>query len=126
MDEHPNAAFLRRLYTGERDLLMQRMAPEYVTHVPGASLLAGDFPGVKHLEHAAMFADMTGGTFRKQLLGGYLADDQWGFVPQRLFAERNGRTLDQVGFGIWRFRDGLAAEHWGLVSDQEAFDDVFS
>jgi ketosteroid isomerase-like protein len=126
MIEHPNAIFLRRLYGGDRDVLLERMAPEYVTHMPGRSLLAGDFPGDKHLQHAAMFADLTNGSFRKELLGGFLADDNWGFVPQRLCAERNGQTLDQVGFGVWRFRNGMPAEHWGLVADQYTFDRVFS
>lgn len=127
MADHPNARLLKRLYEGDRAALYDAMAPDYVAHVPGNSMVAGDYHGVHgHIDHIERFMTLTGGTMRKQLPGVFLADDHWGLVPSRLLAQRGAATLDLQGFGLWRFEDGRVVEHWGLVSDQAAFDSFFA
>lgn len=127
MTEHPNAALLRRLYHGDRSVLYANMAPDYVAHVPGSSSVAGDYRGASgHQDHVDRFMSLTYGTIRKQMLDSFIADDRWGLVPSRLVAERGDQSLDMRGFGLWRFDNGKVAEHWGLVTDQEAFDRFFA
>lgn len=126
MDEHPNAALLRRLYGGETSVIYENMAADYAIHIPGRSRIAGDFRGAEgHRTHRERIIALAQGSFHHQPLA-YLADDEWGCVPQRIRAERGAQRLDIYGVGLWRFRNGLFAEHWGLASDQDAFDDFFS
>lgn len=124
MTSHPNAELLRRLYEGNRQALYERLAPDYVVHVPGTGRAAGSYRGASgHAEHVQAMGEWTGGTLSKSLGGTFLADDHWGLVPSQLEVERGGRSLSVRGFGLWRFQDGAVAEHWGLVDDQEALDD---
>lgn len=120
MSEHPNAALLRRLYHGDRQALFERMAPEYVLHYPGNTPASGDFHGKEgHLEHVALLTAYLGGFVKFKIANVFLADDSWGVVPGRVTGARNGLTIDLPAFGLWRFRDGLAAEHWPVTIDHE-------
>lgn len=125
MSEHPNAALLRRIYSGEADAVYGALAPEYVAHVPAAAI-EGDYAGANgHRAHREAIMRLTNGTLRKLQLDAFLANDEWGIVPFTLTAERDGQTLNVQAFGIWRFRDGKIAEHWAMVADQRAFDAFF-
>lgn len=123
---HPNEELLRRFYGGDRKALRERMAPDYVAHVPGSGAAAGDYHGPEgHARHVEVLTSLSGGSLSKQLPGTFLADDHWGLVPSLLTAQRGGERLAVQGFGLWRFREGAVAEHWGLVADQPAFDAFF-
>ncbi|TDO50540.1 ketosteroid isomerase-like protein [Kribbella sp. VKM Ac-2527] len=127
MTDHPNAELLRRLYAGDRQALYDRLAPGYVVHVPGAGRAAGSYHGAEgHAEHVRAMGRWTGDTMRKTLTTTFLADDHWGLVPSELEVERDGRQLRVHAFGLWRFRDGAVAEHWGLVDQQTALDEFLA
>jgi ketosteroid isomerase-like protein len=127
MTDHPNAELLRRLYAGDRQALYDRLAPDYVVHVPGTGPVAGSYAGAAgHAEHVRAMGLWAGDTLSKSLSGSFLADDHWGLVPSELEVERDGRRLRVRGFGIWRFRDGDVTEHWGLVDHQTALDDFLA
>lgn len=114
---------LQKVYERDRDALFSHLHPDYVCHTPGASPIAGHFRGAAGmLEHIRQMADRSGGTFRPRHLGTFLTDGEWAMVPVHLVGERNGRTLDQPAFGIWRLQGGLLAEHWENPTDLEAFD----
>ena len=78
---------------------------------------------LKHLED---HHSRTGGTFRAKHQGVFLADDEWGLVPVRLSAERNGKKLDMMAFGVWRFKDGKFLDHWENPVDMKAFDEFWA
>lgn len=127
MSDHPNATLLRLLYTGQREEFFRHLAPEYVVHVPGHGSGTGHFKGREgHLKHGAMLREMTNNSIRLQLYGSFLADDHWGFVPSRVIATRNGKELDQQAFGLWRFHEGMVAEHWTMPADHQAFNAFFT
>jgi ketosteroid isomerase-like protein len=127
MTNHPNAELLRRLYAGDRQALYDRLAADYVVHVPGNGPAAGSYVGASgHADHVRAMGAWTSGTLSKSLGGTFLADDKWGLVPSELEVERDGRRLRVRGFGIWRFQAAAVAEHWGLVDDQAALDDFLA
>jgi ketosteroid isomerase-like protein len=121
--EHPNAAILRRIYARDREAFYAALAPDYVCHTPGACPVSGDHRGVdgmrRHIEDGQR---LSGGTFRVNALGAFLADDQWGMAPVRLTARRGDALLETRAFGIWRFENGRIAEHWECPFDLHAFE----
>jgi ketosteroid isomerase-like protein len=127
LSEHPNGSLLRLLYVGQRKEFFRHLAPDYVLHAPSHGSASGDYRGEGgHLRHGELLRALSDNTFRVQAAGSFLADDQWGVVPSRVTASRNGKSLDQQTFGLWRFRDGLVAEHWALPGDPVAFNDFLS
>ena len=125
-EEHPNAALLRRLYGGDSDALFKNIAPDYQVHIPGRSSIAGKYPGIEgHLRHREAIQNAAGGSMKLKTVGSFLADDSWGLVPSRVTASRDGKSFDQQGFGLWRFRNGLVTDHWAITDDQVAWDNFF-
>jgi hypothetical protein len=53
-----------------------------------------------------------------------LADDHYGIVHGRFRTSRGDWTWSRVGMGAWRFKDGVAVEHWEL-SDGPTWDEFF-
>jgi ketosteroid isomerase-like protein len=123
VNEHPNAALLRKIYARDRDTFFANVTHDYVCHTPGASQVAGRVSGAdgmrRHIEQGQQLSD---GSFRVSHKGFFLADDHWGMVPVQLSGRRLGRVLDMPAFGIWRFADGLIATHWENPLDIPAFD----
>lgn len=124
---HPNAVLLKRFYNRDRSALFDNMHPDYKNHTPGNNPIAGSHAGpegmMKHFEDHRFHS---GGTFRAQHQDVFLADDVWGYVPVRLTAERNGKKLDMLAFGVWRFIDGKFVDHWENPTDLKAFDEFWA
>ncbi len=118
---------LRRIYERDRPAFFAHMHPEFVCRTPGRSPIAGSFIGKEGMtRHIEQMSQLTGGSFRPRHLGAFITDGEWGFVPVHLVGERLGRRLDQPAFGVWRFREGLVAEHWENPTDMQAFDDFWA
>lgn len=119
-----NRKMLESLYFGDRVLFFEKLAPDYVCYTPGTSPLAGRFVGAEGMRaHSLQMRELSGGTFKAGPRGPILVDDVWGFVPTRVRASRpDGRSLDVLGFGVWRFENGLIAEHWEMPLDMPTFD----
>lgn len=123
-----NRAILESLYFGDRVLFFQSLTDDYVCHSPGASPLAGKFVGAEGMRaHVTQMRELSGGSFKAGPRGDILVDEIHGMVPTRVRASRpDGRELDVLGFGLWRFEDGKVAEHWELPLDMVAFDTFWS
>lgn len=143
--EHPNARWLRSVYIGaaeikrndadlgdhEVELLMEshvvdvmaRFARDFVLHTGGRRLAAtgsGDFMQ----QYSARRRQLSQGTFRTIEILEVVADDAYGLVTGRFQADNGIRSIDMVGMGAWRFRDGIAVEHWEMP-DGDVWDDFF-
>lgn len=120
---HKNSLLLKRFYERDRDALWDNLHPEYKNHTPGHTQIAGSYAGKEGmLGHIQQMQTLTGGTFRAHHQGVFTADDEWGLVPVQLKAERNGKTLDMMAFGVWRFKDGLFIDHWENPWDMATFE----
>lgn len=121
--EHPNVATLESLYCGDRHLFDQRLSPEYVSHTPGGSQVAGTFRGLSaHRAHGRQLRDLCDGEFKVHLRAPIIADDCHALVPTRVCARRGQRVLEMDAFGLYRFCDGWIVEHWIVPDDLVAFD----
>ena len=126
-NEHPNAALLRKVYGGDLDLLFKSIAPDYQVHIPGKSNVAGNYPGIEgQKQHRKVMQAIAGNTMKLKTLGTFIADDNWGLVPSRVTATREGNSFDLQGFGLWRFRDGQFTDHWAITDNQVAWDSFFT
>ena len=129
MSAQENAALLRRyleaLSQGDMETVREAFAQDAVWHLPGNSPLAGDHEGPDAiLEFIGRAFEMTGGTFRLELLD-VMASDEHGVQWQRITAEREGKTLDEVEAIVCRIREGKIAEVWHRP-EQYALDEFFS
>lgn len=124
---HKNALLLKRFYERDRDALWDNLHPEYQNHTPGSSQLAGSYAGKEGmLAHIQQMQTLTNGTFRAHHQGVFIADDEWGLVPVTLRAERNGKKLEMLAFGVWRFKDGLFIDHWENPWDLKTFEEFWA
>jgi ketosteroid isomerase-like protein len=124
-----NAALLRRyleaLAEGDMDTVRAAFAEDAVWHLPGKSPLAGDYEGPDAiLGFIGRSSEMTGGTFRLELLD-VMASEEHGVQWQRITAERNGKSLDEVEAIVCRMREGKIAEAWHRP-EQYSLDEFFS
>ena len=55
-----------------------------------------------------------------------LANDERGVVVQHTTAQRNGRSLDDVGVALFTIRNGKAVEVWQFWADPYTADEVLS
>jgi uncharacterized protein len=129
MSAEENAALLRRyleaLSQGDMDTVREAFAEDAVWHLPGNSSLAGDHEGPDAiLEFIGSAFEMTGGTFRLELLE-VMSSEEYGVQWQRITAERDGKSLDEVEAIVCRMRDGKITEAWHRP-EQYALDEFFS
>ena len=129
MSAEENAALLRRyleaLSQDDMETVREAFAQDAVWHLPGNSPLAGDHEGADAiLGFIGRAFEMTGGTFRLELLD-VMASDEHGVQWQRITAEREGKTLDEVEAIVCRIREGKIAEVWHRP-EQYALDEFFS
>ncbi len=127
MSEHPNATRARegfeRFVQGDLPALLDLFADDAVWHVPGSMTLSGEHRGrdaiVAFLRRTA---ELTGGTYRVELLW-TVADDDHLVAVYRAVGERpDGRELDIEQALLVELEDG----RWKVVRaqplDQAAFD----
>jgi ketosteroid isomerase-like protein len=127
---HPHEDLVRRGYDafarGDTGTLREVFDPGIVWHLPGRSLIAGDYDGVDAV--LGLFGrtmELTAGTFRADLHE-VVADDQHTVGLHVGRGERGGRTLEDREVLVCHVRDGKIAEVWQYVEDQYAYDEFFS
>ena len=95
-------------------------------HVPGRSPLAGEFRGIEAFQRMLRHArDLSRGTLEFHP-SAVLADDQFLTAFGRIYAERQGRRLDNDQCVIFRFGNDKVVEGWTIPADLYAFDAFWS
>ena len=127
MSEHPNATRTRegfeRFVQGDLPALLDLFADDAVWHVPGSMTLSGEHRGRDAIiAFLRRTAELTGGTYRVELLW-TVADDDHLVAVYRAVGERpDGRELDIEQALLVELEDG----RWKVVRaqplDQAAFD----
>ena len=127
MSEHPNATRARegfeRFVQGDLPALLDLFAHDAVWHVPGSMTLSGEHRGRDAIiAFLRRTAELTGGTYRVELLW-TVADDDHLVAVYRAVGERpDGRELDIEQALLVELEDG----RWKVVRaqplDQAAFD----
>jgi uncharacterized protein len=127
MREHPNATRTRkgfeRFVQGDLPALLDLFADDAVWHVPGSMTLSGEHQGRDAIiAFLRRTAELTGGTYRVELLW-TVADDDHLVAVYRAVGERpDGRELDIEQALLVELEDG----RWKVVRaqplDQAAFD----
>ena len=126
-----NIDIVRRFHAaqgrGDGAAVMDALADDVVWHVPGTNVLSRDYRGKP--EVAGFFAkvrELSGGSVRTELLD-LLDGEDFGIALVRVFAEREGKTLDgQFQAFTYRIEDGKIAEFWFMVEDRYAVDAFWS
>jgi uncharacterized protein len=126
---HPNEDLLRRGYEaftkGDIQTLGELFADDIVWHVGGRSQLAGDYRGKEEVFGLfGKLAELSGGTLRIELHD-VLANDEHAIALQTATGEREGRTLDDNGVGVYHARDGKVTESWLHPGDPYAVDEFW-
>ena len=126
MDEHPNAVAYRRTVdafrAGERETLVQLLAPDVVWHVPGANRMAGVVRGREALfEWFERLREVSDGTFsirEHEVLG----NEEHVVALSRLSALRDGVVVPVDVVSVFHYRHGVQLERWFHPVDREAWD----
>jgi hypothetical protein len=126
---HPNEDLLRRGYeafsSGDMQTLGELFADDIVWHVGGRNQLSGDYRGTQEVFNLfGSFAQLTGGTLRIELHD-VLANDEHAVALQKVTGEREGRTLDDNGVGVYHVREGKVTEAWFHPGDAYDLDEFW-
>jgi ketosteroid isomerase-like protein len=126
MTDLPLAELARELYQrlSARDLAgyLELLADDAIFHVGGNSSIAGEYRGKAAIAALGMkLLEETGGSFRTELIS-VLANGSHAMTLHRWSAERRGRRIEMCNFNVYRFANGLVAERWEFIEDQEAHD----
>ncbi|PRY19657.1 hypothetical protein [Pseudosporangium ferrugineum] len=143
-ETHPNALWLADLYRGGAEItadpglgeqerlrrhqehiseVMKRMSPDFVIHTGGVRLAATG--GMDFLRrYTKRRAGLADANVEPIGFDQILADDHYGIVHGTFRTSRGDWTWTRVGMGAWRFKDGVAVEHWEL-SDGPTWDEFF-
>ena len=127
---HPNEELLRSEYSArarrDMDDLAELFADGIVWHVPGRSLIAGQYRGKDAvMAYVRRRQELAAGTFEIEVHD-VLANNDWGLIIATGRARRAGETHEWRAHGLYRFRDGKIAECWVLPEDQYRFDEIWS
>jgi len=112
--------------TADVETLVSLMAHDVVHHVPGASTIAGEYKGIQAvLGYYAKLGELTGGTFRADLIDCH-ADGRGHVVAiHQVTASRNGVTRVSRGTVLFTFlgekMTDLMEFHADLVGDDAFF-----
>ena len=131
MSVDTNGELIRRFHDAQRRgdaaTVMETLADDVVWHVPGKNLLSRAYRG--KVEVAGFFArvrELSGGTVRTELID-VLGGETFGIALVRVFAEREGKSLDgQFQAFTYRLKNGKIAEFWFMVEDRYAVDAFWS
>ncbi len=127
---HPNEELVRKGYeafaTGDMDTMRQVLDPDVIWHAPGRSPLAGDYRGIDEvIGYFGRSMEVTQGSLRV-VIDDVMVNDRGAAVVQRASAQRNGKSIDDLGVNVFRIRDGRAVEVWQHWGDPYAADELFS
>jgi ketosteroid isomerase-like protein len=131
MTNTPTSDIVRQFHSaqqrGDGAAIMDALADDVVWHVPGTNMLSRDYRG--KAEVAGFFGrvrELSGGTIRTELIE-VLDGESFGIALVRVFAEREGKTLDgQFQAFTYRIENGKIAEFWFMVEDRYAVDAFWS
>jgi ketosteroid isomerase-like protein len=121
------ARFLEAQRLGDAAVLNDSLADDVVWHVPGRNLLSRDYRGkAEVMGFWAHVRELSGGSVRTEVIG-VLGGDPITVALVRVFAEREGKSLDG-SFQAWAYRveEEHIAEIWFLVEDRYAVDAFWS
>jgi uncharacterized protein len=129
MADHPNLTRLREAYkafgAGDIQALDDYFAEDIVWHVPGNSIVSGDYKGRDEVYgFFAKLAQETEGTFRLEVHD-MLANDEHGVVLVNAVAEKDGKTLNQKVVHVMHIKDGKTTEFWGFSEDSSVAEDFY-
>lgn len=122
--DHPHALWLTDLYRVDESAqdaervagALARMSPDFVIHTGGIQLAATgrmDFM----LAYGQRRAEL-GGPAPVEIYQ-ILADDNFAIIYALYRSERDGKAWEAPGLGVWRFKDGMAVEHWELPDGEQ-------
>jgi ketosteroid isomerase-like protein len=124
MEEHPNAALVRRLFAAfgrDPKVIAAAFARDVVWRVPGNTAMSGEYHGPRDVvEFLRRTGIETDGTYRSELHT-VLANDDWGVAVYRALGSRNGIELDVDQALVIRFVDGQLKDVTAVPLDA-AFD----
>jgi ketosteroid isomerase-like protein len=133
-DQHPHAQLIREFHDlqnrfyggGEQEPVGAMLSDDVTWHVPGHSVIAGDYRGRDEvLRYFARRRELANATFRIDVRG-VLADDQRAVILASGEVDRDGETFAWGTVGIFRISNGTISECWVLPYDQHTFDDIWS
>jgi ketosteroid isomerase-like protein len=127
---HANQDLILRGYKafadGNLPALFALMDGNVTWHIPGNSLISGEYRGHEQVAGLiAKSAEMTGGTLRFEIKDA-LANDERVVILATLSATRQGTAHTQQVVHLWRVADGKIAEFRGYADDQAAEDRFWS
>jgi uncharacterized protein len=128
---HPNEDFIREGYAafgrGDIDALQHKFFAEDVRyHVPGRSLLAGDFDGVTQvLQWLGRQFELSGGTITAEVRD-VVANDEHAVSLITVRAERAGKQIADDSVQVFRIRDGKVSEFSSYPADLYAMDEFWA
>jgi ketosteroid isomerase-like protein len=116
----------RKLYErlSERDLAgyFRLVADDVIFHVGGNSIVADEYRGKAAIAALGMkLLEETAGSFRTELIS-VLANGCHAVTLHRWSADRRGHHIEMHNFNVYRFANGLLAERWEFIEDQQAHD----
>jgi uncharacterized protein len=116
-------AALRR---GDMDAATKDWEPDIIWHFPGRGPFAGDYTGIpQFLAVLGRVMELTGGTYQTDVHD-VVANDDHAVALLTVYAERNGKKLQENEALTIHMRDGKAAEVWILHTDQYGVDEFFA
>jgi ketosteroid isomerase-like protein len=127
---HPNEDALRKGYDafgrGDIETVMGLFTDDIQWHVPGDSLVSGDYSGKEGVgTFFGKLMELSGGTFRVDVHD-VLANDEHGVGLVVLRGERNGKTLAVNDAHVWHVNNGKFSEFWSCVFDLKAMNEFWS
>ncbi|MFB4291511.1 nuclear transport factor 2 family protein [Nonomuraea sp. ATR24] len=131
MADHPNITVAANSYDamakGNWDYLRDELlADDVVFHVPGQGSLARDYRGKDEvLGYLKRLAQSTGDTLRMEPRTFLVGDDHVAAMLS-VYAEREGRVLEDTGLQVYRVTGGRISERWSYPDDPGAVDAFFA
>src|SRR5688500_9513252 len=124
--QQPVAELARKLYErlSERDLAgyFELLADDAIFHVGGDSIVAGEYRGKAAIAALGMkLLEESAGSFRTELIS-VLGNGSHAVTLHRWSADRRGRHIEMCNFNVYRFANGVLAERWEFIEDQQAHD----
>lgn len=124
MEEHPNAALIRRLFDAfgrDPKVIAAALSRDVTWRVPGNTVMSGEYRGPRAVvEFLRRTGIETGGTYRSRLHT-VLANDDWAVAIYRAMGSRNGIDLDVDQALVMRLADGRVKDVTAVPLDS-AFD----
>jgi uncharacterized protein len=125
-----NIQILRDLYdalaAGRLEDVLGLLSEDVNAHVPGKSLVAGEYRGKAEVAgYVGKLVELSGGTLRFEPHD-VVAGEAHGVGLVRDLAERGDKKLALNNVHVWHFGDGNLSEIWVFPGDQYAWDDFWS